>query len=77
MIFKFSNFQIFKLGYDQDRYVFQRELPGVDGKSNLAFMDTVTTKHCYCFGGHRYHYSYGMGDGFFQQPIVEADLFII
>jgi hypothetical protein len=40
-------------------------------------MDTVAAKHCDCPGSHRYHNSYGMGDGFFQQPVAEADLFII
>jgi hypothetical protein len=49
----------------------------IDGESDLAFLDTVTAEHGDRAGGNRYHYSNGMGDGFFQQPGLKAGLFII
>ena len=66
LIIELSNFHIIKLIYEQDRELFQRELPRVTGKSNLAFMVTVTAEYCNRSGGNRYYNSYGMGDGFFQ-----------
>ena len=77
LIIELSNFHIIKLIYEQDRELFQRQLPWVIRESDLAFMDTVAAKHCDCPGSHRYHNSYGMGDGFFEQPVIKADLFII
>ena len=77
---QFSNFQIFKFSNwvdEQDHKLFQRELQGVGGESDLANLDTVAAEHGDRSGSYRYHNSYGMGDGFFQQPVIKADLFII
>ena len=65
----FSNYQIHKLSnwfYEQDHYLFQRELPRVAGKSDLAYLDAAAAEHGDRTGGYRYHYSNGMGDGFIQ-----------
>ena len=40
-------------------------------------MGAIATKHCYCAGSNCYYYCYGLGDGFFQQPVIKVDLLII
>ena len=40
-------------------------------------MDAIAAKYSNCIGSNCNNNCYGMGDGFFQQPIVKVDLLII
>jgi len=63
--------------YEQDCKLFQCELPRINRKGNLAYMGSVTAKHCYCTCGYCYHHINGLAHGLCQCPNIKADLFTI
>ena len=76
-IFKFSIFKFSNWVNEQDHELFQRELQGIGGESDLAKLDTIAAEYGDRPGSYRNHHSDGLGDGLFQQPVIKADLFII
>ena len=60
--------------YEQDLNLFQRELQRVDGKSDLAYMDTTSAIDNDRFGSDIINYSTRVGNGFCSRFSFEVRL---